>query len=163
MDFTSLFLRLQVCTIMVPIFFTRATNLTFICYCFRLILTLMDLPPSSWILLFKLLLMEVCSCVPQRIWQCYVVVMGRFAIQSKHSYLYAYLLWLNINSAPWTYQSNIVRGIRYGSYPLKGKYCHEMALRILLACIEVLLCFLLYLFPWICKLSNFFLIVLPEV
>ncbi|XP_044468795.1 probable tRNA (guanine(26)-N(2))-dimethyltransferase 2 isoform X2 [Mangifera indica] len=28
---------------------------------------------------------------------------------------------------------------KYGSYPLKGKYCHEMALRILLACIEVLL------------------------
>lgn len=27
---------------------------------------------------------------------------------------------------------------RYGSYPLKGKYCHEMALRILLACIEVI-------------------------
>lgn len=27
---------------------------------------------------------------------------------------------------------------RYGSYPLRGKYCHEMALRILLACIEVL-------------------------
>ena len=26
---------------------------------------------------------------------------------------------------------------RYGSYPLKGKHCHEMALRILLACIEV--------------------------
>lgn len=26
---------------------------------------------------------------------------------------------------------------RYGSYPLRGKYCHEMALRILLACIEV--------------------------
>lgn len=26
---------------------------------------------------------------------------------------------------------------RYGSYPLKGKYCHEMALRILLASIEV--------------------------
>ncbi|XP_072984300.1 tRNA (guanine(26)-N(2))-dimethyltransferase 1-like [Typha latifolia] len=25
---------------------------------------------------------------------------------------------------------------KYGSYPLKGKYCHEMALRILLACIE---------------------------
>ncbi|KAJ9540645.1 hypothetical protein OSB04_027151 [Centaurea solstitialis] len=25
---------------------------------------------------------------------------------------------------------------RYGSYPLRGKYCHEMALRILLACIE---------------------------
>lgn len=31
-------------------------------------------------------------------------------------------------------------GIRYGSYPLRGKYCHEMALRILLACIEVLSC-----------------------
>ena len=34
---------------------------------------------------------------------------------------------------------------RYGSYPLRGKYCHEMALRILLASIEVsskkLLCF----------------------
>lgn len=27
--------------------------------------------------------------------------------------------------------------IRYGSYPVKGKYCHEMALRILLASIEV--------------------------
>ncbi|KAI3797596.1 hypothetical protein L1987_32856 [Smallanthus sonchifolius] len=27
---------------------------------------------------------------------------------------------------------------RYGSYPLKAKYCHEMALRILLACIEPL-------------------------
>uniref|UniRef100_A0A453IE63 tRNA (guanine(26)-N(2))-dimethyltransferase n=1 Tax=Aegilops tauschii subsp. strangulata TaxID=200361 RepID=A0A453IE63_AEGTS len=26
---------------------------------------------------------------------------------------------------------------KYGSYPVKGKYCHEMALRILLACIEV--------------------------
>ncbi|XP_022880647.1 probable tRNA (guanine(26)-N(2))-dimethyltransferase 2 [Olea europaea var. sylvestris] len=26
---------------------------------------------------------------------------------------------------------------KYGSYPLRGKYCHEMALRILLACIEV--------------------------
>lgn len=26
---------------------------------------------------------------------------------------------------------------RYGSYPLRGKYCHEMALRILLSCIEV--------------------------
>ncbi|CAF2309459.1 unnamed protein product, partial [Brassica napus] len=26
--------------------------------------------------------------------------------------------------------------IRYGSYPLRGKYCHEMALRILLASIE---------------------------
>lgn len=26
---------------------------------------------------------------------------------------------------------------RYGSYPTKGKYCHEMALRILLASIEV--------------------------
>jgi hypothetical protein len=26
---------------------------------------------------------------------------------------------------------------RYGSYPLRGKHCHEMALRILLACIEV--------------------------
>ncbi|CAB4305177.1 unnamed protein product [Prunus armeniaca] len=25
---------------------------------------------------------------------------------------------------------------KYGSYPLRGKYCHEMALRILLACIE---------------------------
>lgn len=25
---------------------------------------------------------------------------------------------------------------KYGSYPVKGKYCHEMALRILLACIE---------------------------
>ncbi|KAF2913238.1 hypothetical protein DAI22_10g069100 [Oryza sativa Japonica Group] len=25
---------------------------------------------------------------------------------------------------------------KYGSYPLKGKHCHEMALRILLACIE---------------------------
>ncbi|KAH6830312.1 hypothetical protein C2S53_007478 [Perilla frutescens var. hirtella] len=25
---------------------------------------------------------------------------------------------------------------KYGAYPLKGKYCHEMALRILLACIE---------------------------
>lgn len=25
---------------------------------------------------------------------------------------------------------------KYGSYPLKGKYCHEQALRILLACIE---------------------------
>lgn len=25
---------------------------------------------------------------------------------------------------------------KYGSYPLKGKYCHELALRILLACIE---------------------------
>ncbi|KAI3797590.1 hypothetical protein L1987_32849 [Smallanthus sonchifolius] len=34
----------------------------------------------------------------------------------------------------------IVNGDRncnlYGSYPLKAKYCHEMALRILLACIE---------------------------
>ncbi|KAF3590115.1 hypothetical protein F2Q69_00027203 [Brassica cretica] len=29
--------------------------------------------------------------------------------------------------------------IRYGSYPLRGKYCHEMALRILLASIEVCL------------------------
>ncbi|KAF8408237.1 hypothetical protein HHK36_007383 [Tetracentron sinense] len=27
---------------------------------------------------------------------------------------------------------------KYGSYPLRGKYCHEMALRILLACIECL-------------------------
>ncbi|EMS57358.1 putative N(2),N(2)-dimethylguanosine tRNA methyltransferase 1 [Triticum urartu] len=27
---------------------------------------------------------------------------------------------------------------KYGSYPVKGKYCHEMALRILLACIESL-------------------------
>lgn len=26
---------------------------------------------------------------------------------------------------------------RYGAYPLRGKYCHEMALRILLASIEV--------------------------
>uniref|UniRef100_A0A1D1Z3F1 tRNA (guanine(26)-N(2))-dimethyltransferase n=1 Tax=Anthurium amnicola TaxID=1678845 RepID=A0A1D1Z3F1_9ARAE len=26
--------------------------------------------------------------------------------------------------------------VKYGSYPLKAKYCHEMALRILLACIE---------------------------
>eukprot|EP00249_Psilotum_nudum_P016095 c25652_g1_i2 orf=298-1329(-) len=26
---------------------------------------------------------------------------------------------------------------KYGSYPLRGKYCHEMALRILLSCIEV--------------------------
>ncbi|KAI3993452.1 hypothetical protein MKX01_002465 [Papaver californicum] len=25
---------------------------------------------------------------------------------------------------------------RYGSYPLRGKYCHKMALRIVLACIE---------------------------
>lgn len=25
---------------------------------------------------------------------------------------------------------------KYGSYPLRGKYCHEMALRIMLACIE---------------------------
>ncbi|KAL3844577.1 hypothetical protein ACJIZ3_001980 [Penstemon smallii] len=25
---------------------------------------------------------------------------------------------------------------KYGSYPLRGKYCHEMALRILIACIE---------------------------
>lgn len=25
---------------------------------------------------------------------------------------------------------------KYGSYPLRGKHCHEMALRILLACIE---------------------------
>ncbi|XP_024975103.1 probable tRNA (guanine(26)-N(2))-dimethyltransferase 1 [Cynara cardunculus var. scolymus] len=25
---------------------------------------------------------------------------------------------------------------KYGSYPLRGKYCHEMALRVLLACIE---------------------------
>ncbi|KAG2297144.1 hypothetical protein Bca52824_043813 [Brassica carinata] len=25
---------------------------------------------------------------------------------------------------------------KYGSYPLRGKYCHEMALRILLASIE---------------------------
>ncbi|KAM0026281.1 putative tRNA (guanine(26)-N(2))-dimethyltransferase [Helianthus debilis subsp. tardiflorus] len=25
---------------------------------------------------------------------------------------------------------------KYGSYPLKAKYCHEMALRVLLACIE---------------------------
>lgn len=25
---------------------------------------------------------------------------------------------------------------KYGSYPVRGKYCHEMALRILLACIE---------------------------
>lgn len=33
-------------------------------------------------------------------------------------------------------------GIRYGSYPLRGKYCHEMALRIVLASIEVLSC------PW---------------
>lgn len=29
--------------------------------------------------------------------------------------------------------------VRYGSYPLRGKYCHEMALRIVLACIEVCL------------------------
>ncbi|KAL6526314.1 hypothetical protein OROMI_029954 [Orobanche minor] len=28
---------------------------------------------------------------------------------------------------------------KYGSYPLRGKYCHEMALRILLACIEVII------------------------
>ncbi|KAK6152640.1 hypothetical protein DH2020_012279 [Rehmannia glutinosa] len=26
---------------------------------------------------------------------------------------------------------------KYGSYPLRGKYCHEMALRIVLSCIEV--------------------------
>ncbi|XP_024316324.1 probable tRNA (guanine(26)-N(2))-dimethyltransferase 1 isoform X7 [Brachypodium distachyon] len=26
---------------------------------------------------------------------------------------------------------------KYGSYPVRGKYCHEMALRILLACIEI--------------------------
>jgi len=31
-------------------------------------------------------------------------------------------------------------GIRYGSYPLRGKYCHEMALRLLLASIEVHSC-----------------------
>lgn len=30
---------------------------------------------------------------------------------------------------------------RYGAYPLRGKYCHEMALRILLASIEVKLSF----------------------
>ncbi|KAL8124711.1 hypothetical protein AgCh_012386 [Apium graveolens] len=30
---------------------------------------------------------------------------------------------------------------KYGSYPLRAKYCHEMALRILLACIEIGRCY----------------------
>lgn len=37
----------------------------------------------------------------------------------------------------WTEHLIIVIHTRYGSYPLRGKYCHEMALRIVLACIEV--------------------------
>lgn len=37
----------------------------------------------------------------------------------------------------WTELLTIAIHTRYGSYPLRGKYCHEMALRIVLACIEV--------------------------
>lgn len=37
----------------------------------------------------------------------------------------------------WTEHLTIAIHTRYGSYPLRGKYCHEMALRIVLACIEV--------------------------
>jgi tRNA (guanine26-N2/guanine27-N2)-dimethyltransferase len=37
---------------------------------------------------------------------------------------------------------------KYGAYPLRGKYCHEMALRILLASIEVNCLIFLSAFPY---------------
>ena len=90
---------------------------------------------SSLIQLFNQLPMVGCSCVQQLTWQCCVVLMVRFAIPSK----YIYYLILKTNTL-YDFVFNFLNMsiIRYGSYPLKGKYCHEMALRILLASIEVI-------------------------
>ena len=89
---------------------------------------------SSLIQLFSQLPMVGCSCVQQLTWQCCVVLMARFAIPSKYILPYSqdkYYIWFCLNLLNMSI-------IRYGSYPLKGKYCHEMALRILLASIEVI-------------------------
>lgn len=62
---------------------------------------------------------------------------GRSAIQSNVNTFTGYGLFVEQKFDFWTEILTTVVHTRYGSIPLRGKYCHEMALRILLASIEV--------------------------
>lgn len=62
--------------------------------------------------------------------------MGRSAIQSNVNSLIGFEFLFNGSLVDKLTVCNCY-DTRYGSYPVRGKYCHEMALRILLASIEV--------------------------